>query len=128
MKYIWKNAKTQRPRSTTSAGKKFGELQTTTNDSPRSHDPMTKGCKKTKDIYTIEKKPARNKTTNSDGVPYENRNSHWAALDKAAADEGIIIGGWLLPERIKTELSILNPPGKKGRPYLYPPSLILYIM
>ena len=89
---------------------------------------MTGNCKKIKDKYTIEAKPARNKKTNSDGVPYENRNGHWAALDKAAADEGIILGGWLLPERIEAELSILNPPGKKGRPYLYPPSLILYIM
>lgn len=89
---------------------------------------MTGSCKKIKDIYTIEVKPTRNKTTNSDGVPYENRNGHWAALDKAAANVGIIIGGWLLPERIEAELSILNPPGKKGRPYQYPPSLILFIM
>lgn len=89
---------------------------------------MTRDCKKIKDIYAIEKKPARNKKTNSNGVPYENRNGHWTALDKAAADEGIIIGGWLLRERIEAELSILNPPGKRGRPYMYPPSLVLYIM
>lgn len=69
----------------------------------------------------------RNKKTNADGVPYENRHGLWTALDKAVLGFGILLTDWLIPERCEIELFLLNPPGKRGPKFRYPPSLILYI-
>lgn len=85
---------------------------------------MTDEKKESKDI---KGKRTRNKTTNADGEKYDKRKGYWTAIDKAIAREGEVMMEWLTPERVETELRLLNE-GKKGRPFEFPPSLILCAM
>lgn len=48
--------------------------------------------------------------------------------DDAAKEEQGILGSWLTKKRCEVELNLLNPPGKPGRRYEYPPSLILFML
>ncbi len=77
---------------------------------------------------TEQKQKKRNKTVNANGEAYENRNGCWTGLDKAVAALGSLLLNWLLPERIEAELEILNPPGKPGPKYVFPPCHILYVL
>lgn len=89
---------------------------------------MTNGNSAYSDKKRTDGQSNRNKKTNAEGIPYEDRNESWTALDKAVAAFGEFLLTWLIPERIEEELKILNPPGKRGPKYLYPPSLVLYIL
>ena len=82
---------------------------------------MTDERKESKDI---KGKRARNKTTDADGKKYDRRKGHWTAIDKAIVCEGEVMMEWLTPERVEIELMLLNK-GKKGRPFEFPPSLIM---
>ena len=70
----------------------------------------------------------RNKYTDADGTPYENRQGTWTERKKAMIAEGVDINSWLTMERHTEELRLLNYPGKRGRPYEYTPSLTNYLM
>lgn len=72
-------------------------------------------------------KTDRNKKTNSEGEPYENRDGKWTALNKAVNQNGLFLESWLTKERCEAELSILNYPGKHGPKFRYPPSLIKFL-
>lgn len=85
---------------------------------------MTEGKKESNDIKS---KKTRNKTTNADGEKYDKRKGFWTAIDKAIDREGEALMDWLTLERVIIELELLNK-GKRGRPYEYPPSLILCAM
>lgn len=72
-------------------------------------------------------KTDRNKKTDSEGRPYENRDGKWTALNRAVYQNGLSLESWLTKERCETELSILNYPGKYGPKFKYPPSLIKFL-
>lgn len=72
-------------------------------------------------------KAVRNKKTDCEGKPYENRNGAWTALDKAVHRNGMLLETWLTKERCEAELSILNYPGKQGPKFEFPPSLIEFL-
>ena len=88
---------------------------------------MTGSRRDKKDKKSGGKNPVRSKNRDAFGTKYDTRKGHWTALDKAVLKEGRLLDTWLKPERVAAELEILNPPGKIGRPYEYPPSLILYL-
>ncbi len=102
--------------------------QVSTLDTPPRGVIFMTGCRRErKDKKSGGKNPERSKNADALGVKYDTRKGHWTALDKAVLKEGRILDTWLKPERVAAELEILNPPGKIGRPYEYPPSLILYL-
>lgn len=74
------------------------------------------------------RKGKRNKTTDSEGRKYDGRKGLWHGIVDAFREEGRLLNTWLTPERCRAELEILNGPGKRGPKYLYPPSLILYML
>jgi len=69
----------------------------------------------------------RNKKTNADGIPYENRMGTYTQRDEAIEEATYAIASWFTPERYQAECSILNPPGKLGPKFKATPSMILYI-
>ncbi len=93
-----------------------------TNPGPSgSHVAMTNGKKHNSDIKA---KKTRNKKTNAAGEEYDKRDGFWSLIDKAIVLEGEALMDWLTPERVEVELRILND-GKTGRPFAFPPSVIL---
>ena len=70
----------------------------------------------------------RNKRTDAYGNGYDCRSGSWSGYDEAIRDEWRILNGWLTRARCAVELRILNPPGKPGRKFEYPPSLIQYLL
>ncbi len=75
----------------------------------------------------IKSGKGRNKATNADGEKYDKREGHWTEIDKAVELEGEVLMDWLTPERVEVELRLMNE-GKPGRPYEFPPSVILYAL
>lgn len=71
---------------------------------------------------------ARNKRTDIYGNAYDQRSGNWGRYDDAAKEEQGILGSWLTKKRCEVELNLLNPAGKPGRRYEYPPSLILFML
>ncbi|MBR1973229.1 MAG: transposase [Candidatus Methanomethylophilaceae archaeon] len=69
----------------------------------------------------------RDKTKGADGIPYDTRKGTWSDYDKAILEFGMFQDLWLTTERVELELEILNPPGKRGPKYIYPPSVIEYL-
>lgn len=69
----------------------------------------------------------RNKKADAEGRPYDRRKGTWEQREKAVEENARALRKWLTKERVETELSLLNYPGKRGRPYEYPPSLVLYV-
>lgn len=71
---------------------------------------------------------ARNKRTDIYGNAYDQRSGNWGRYDDAAKEEQGILCSWLTKKRCEVELNLLNPAGKPGRRYEYPPSLILFML
>lgn len=90
---------------------------------------MTESNSASKNIKTADRAQVkRNKTTDADGRRYDQRRGLWSHLDESAVREAEILHGWLTIERCDAELRLLNHPGKRGRRFEYPPSLILFIL
>ena len=72
---------------------------------------MTNGSSAYSDKKRTDGQSNRNKKTNAKGIPYEDRDGSWTALDKAVAAFGKFLLIWLIPERIEEVLRILDPSG-----------------
>lgn len=69
----------------------------------------------------------RNKKTDMYGEPYDKRKGTWGEYDKAIAEADEITNNWLCPERVLIELRLINE-NKRGPPFRYPPSMILFML
>lgn len=85
---------------------------------------MTEGKNANADIKQSAK---RNKTEDEYGNRYDCRSGSWREYDEAIKENAEFADSWLTRERCMLEPAVLNPVGKNGRPYAYPPSLILYL-
>ena len=93
--------------------------------SPGSHVSMTTKSTENKDNKHAH---ARNKNEDMYGNPYDCRSGYWGEYDRAIDDAETISLKWLTIDRCLIELELLNYPGKPGRRYEYPPSLIQYML
>lgn len=87
---------------------------------------MTKGCSSNGDKRSAQRK--RDKDHDRLGNRYDTRAGTWGDYDDAEDDYETLLGSWLTPERCRIELELLNIPGKPGRRFEYPPSLILFLL
>lgn len=68
-----------------------------------------------------------NKMTDALGKKYGQRTG-WLEYDRSILRAAELLETWLTAERFETELAILNACGKRGRPFQFPPCLILYLL
>lgn len=68
----------------------------------------------------------RNKRTDADGRVYDRRSGRYGAIDEGIRKHIHEMDHWICSALCAIELSILNL-GKPGRPFVYPPSLILFL-
>lgn len=71
-------------------------------------------------------KAERNKKTDRHGEAYDRRSGYYGAIDKGIRDHILEMNNWLAAAQCMIELIILNQ-NKNGRPFVYSPSLILYL-
>ena len=73
-----------------------------------------------------DKVSKRNKTSSKDGRIYDQRKGEWTIRDKAEVEFGYRVAQGPCPERVASELAILNYPGKVGPPFQVAPCVVLY--
>lgn len=93
---------------------------------PGSQIEMTSKTEKADAVVNKNGQAKRNKNTDEYGNRYDCRSGCWGKYDEAviAAKEKVL--AWLDEEHCRKELELLNT-GKFGRPFKYPPSLILFL-
>lgn len=87
---------------------------------------MTSETKIADAVVNTSGQAKRNKAADEYGNKYDCRSGHWGEYDRAVADCKDDLSSWLDKEHCLMELELINS-CKFGRPFEYPPSLILFL-